>query len=289
MRVFSEHRKAHFSSPSFFLLILLLIFSACQEIKHPDKSSAGANTVDYNELVKELAIDSLPEQSDSANLFDKPGFDPTDSLALFDSIQSGYQRDSLMVRRLAIRDSGILNQLPDTALSNPRDSFSNQIKKINTDELKALKYNLDQLRRTDTTRTALCKQLQCRVWARISKKDQRLRLYLDGQLVDTFKVSTGDRKHETPLFDRRPSGPSFQKYTSKKFPGGNYNGLGNMPYVVFISGGYGIHGTTRGNISKLGKKASHGCIRLHPDQAKIFFELVRKVGIENTWITVLED
>ncbi|QLH48282.1 MAG: L,D-transpeptidase [Bacteroidota bacterium] len=39
----------------------------------------------------------------------------------------------------------------------------------------------------------------------------------------------------------------------------------------------------------MGKKASHGCIRLHPDQAKIFFELVRKVGIENTWITVLED
>ncbi|QLH47228.1 MAG: hypothetical protein HWD58_17320 [Bacteroidota bacterium] len=107
----------------------MLIFSACQEIKHPDKSSTGANTVDYNELVKELAIDSLPEQSDSANLFDKPGFDPIDSLALFDSIQSGYQRDSLMVRRLAIRDSGILNQLPDTALSNPRDSFSNQIKK----------------------------------------------------------------------------------------------------------------------------------------------------------------
>ena len=105
-------------------------------------------------------------------------------------------------------------------------------------------------------------------------------------MVDTFKVSTGDRKHETPSMDRSPNGPTFQKYTSKKFPGGNYNGMGNMPYAIFIKGGYAIHGTTRGNIPKLGTKASHGCIRLHPDNAKIFFELVRNSGLENTWITI---
>lgn len=61
-----------------------------------------------------------------------------------------------------------------------------------------------------------------------------------------------------------------------------------MPYVVFIQNGYGVHGTTLGNIRRLGKKASHGCIRLHPDNGKIFNELVRRAGIENTWITVEE-
>ncbi len=103
-----------------------------------------------------------------------------------------------------------------------------------------------------------------------------------------FKVSTGSTRRETPLFDMQPRGPIFQKYTSKKYPGGNYNGLGNMPYVVFIQNGYGLHGTTRGNIPRLGKKASHGCVRLHPDNAKILNELVRKAGLENTWVTVEE-
>ena len=105
-------------------------------------------------------------------------------------------------------------------------------------------------------------------------------------MIDSFKVSTGKGKYETPELNVRPSGPLFTKYTSKKFPGGNYQGLGNMPYVVFVRGGYAIHGTTPGNFSKLGTKASHGCIRLHPDNAKIFFELVKRIGLDNTWVTV---
>jgi hypothetical protein len=105
-------------------------------------------------------------------------------------------------------------------------------------------------------------------------------------LADTFLVSTGIAKHETPLMERHPSGPSYTKYTSKKYPEGNYMGLGNMPYVVFINGGYAIHGTTMGNARKLGRKASHGCIRLHPENGKTFFDLVRKVGLENVWISI---
>jgi lipoprotein-anchoring transpeptidase ErfK/SrfK len=78
----------------------------------------------------------------------------------------------------------------------------------------------------------------------------------------------------------------YKKYTSKKFPGGNYMGLGNMPYVIFIKGGYAIHGTTPGNFNKLGRVASHGCIRLHPNNAKVFYDLIKTVGAHNTWITV---
>jgi lipoprotein-anchoring transpeptidase ErfK/SrfK len=61
-----------------------------------------------------------------------------------------------------------------------------------------------------------------------------------------------------------------------------------MPYAVFIRGGYAIHGTTPGNFSKLGTRASHGCIRLHPDNAKLFNELVKRVGLENTWVKIME-
>jgi lipoprotein-anchoring transpeptidase ErfK/SrfK len=131
-----------------------------------------------------------------------------------------------------------------------------------------------------------CAQLRCDVWAKVSLEEQRMYLYVDGILQDTFKVTTGNRSHKTPPMDRRPAGPLYVKYTSRKYPGGNYMGLGNMPYVVFIQGGYAIHGTTKGNISLLGKRVSHGCIRLHPDNAKIYFELVKSRGVENCWVTI---
>ncbi|MFZ1784787.1 MAG: L,D-transpeptidase [Ferruginibacter sp.] len=131
-----------------------------------------------------------------------------------------------------------------------------------------------------------CREKDCLLFAEIIKSEQSLYLYLDGELIDTFKISTGLPGYETPEMNIRPRGPILKKYTSKKFPGGNFNGLGNMPYVVFVRGGYAIHGTTVGNFSKLGRRASHGCIRLHPVNAKIFYELVKRIGLENTWVSI---
>ena len=59
-----------------------------------------------------------------------------------------------------------------------------------------------------------------------------------------------------------------------------------MPWAVFFNGGYAIHGTTE--IRALGRPASHGCVRLHPDNAKAFFSLVKIVGMENTLIDVVQ-
>lgn len=266
--------------------LCIVSFFACKEEKKQDDKKPVE--LDYKKIVDEVKHDSTVDMSDTANLIDKNTYNPNDSVNTYlDSLEKIYTSDSAMVKKMGLNDSGALAANSSTeVLSNPKDSFSNNIKKINVEEVRALKYNLEQIRKKDTTKANNLKQIQCRVWARISKKDQRLYLYIDGKIVDTFKVSTGDKKHETPTLDMRPSGPIFQKYTSKKYPGGNYNGLGNMPYVVFVRGGYAIHGTTRGNIPKLGNKASHGCIRLHPDNAKIFNELVKKAGLENTWITI---
>lgn len=131
-----------------------------------------------------------------------------------------------------------------------------------------------------------CQQFTCKVYARVSKEEQKLYLYLDGKLTDTFLVSTGVPGRSTPNFDTHPSGRIYDEYTSSKYPGGDYKGLGNMPYAVFIKGGFAIHGTAESNWKDLGKRASHGCIRLHPDNAFLFNRLVRANGIENTWITV---
>lgn len=131
-----------------------------------------------------------------------------------------------------------------------------------------------------------CYRLSCSVYIRVIKSRQEAYLYINGRLSYEWKVSTGAPGHGTPDFDRHPNGRIYDKYTSTKYPEGDYRGLGNMPYAVFIEGGFAIHGTTEGNIRRLGSRASHGCIRLHPENGRIFNRLVRQYGIRDTWITV---
>lgn len=284
-------------STNLVLLVTLtaLAFYSCNE-ESPIKKRVR-KLFNYKEMqknVKETKASSLA--SDSVNILDKKEFNPfTDSLdVLLAQISEQLTRDSLLLAEANVHNANILSvTIEDTSSSlikESKDTFTNEVTKIQKKEMEALRFNLDQVRRVDTLKqsksASSCKQIQCRLWANISKSKQILYLYLDGQKVDSFKVSTGDKNHETPTFDTRPSGPSFKKYTSRKYPGGNYQGLGNMPYVVFIKGGFAIHGTTTGNIAKLGKKASHGCVRLHPENGKLFFELVNAVGLDETWITI---
>ncbi|AHZ85415.1 L,D-transpeptidase [Bdellovibrio bacteriovorus] len=131
-----------------------------------------------------------------------------------------------------------------------------------------------------------CYRNSCAVWAQVVKSSQRMYLYVNGSLRGSWLVSTGMAGYGTPNFDKHPNGRIYDRYSSKKFPGGDYNGLGNMPYAVFISGGFALHGTPQGNWSKLGTRASHGCIRMHPDNGYVFNRLVRSYGKSNVWITV---
>jgi lipoprotein-anchoring transpeptidase ErfK/SrfK len=283
-------------NPIFILACAMFLFS-CKD----DAGTGKKRKVNYPKLFNFVKKESTPSVSDSSNIFDGNEFDPTkDSLSeILNLLENALSEDSAQLEQIGFNDSGVLNNPAglDTlntydAMGIKKETFTNDLKQISVAEIKTLKYNLEQLKQRPrvipdsiTNRT----HNNARLWARISKKKQLLQLYIDGELVDSFNVSTGDKKHETPAFDLRPSGPIFNKYTSKKYPGGNYNGLGNMPYVVFISGGFAIHGTTKGNIPKLGKKASHGCVRLHPDNAKIFNEVVKAIGIENTWVTITEE
>lgn len=131
-----------------------------------------------------------------------------------------------------------------------------------------------------------CYRSSCKVYIRVRKADQRLYLYVDGNPAGEYIVSTGAPGRETPNLDRHPNGRIYDKYSSRTYPGGDYKGLGNMPYAVFIEGGFAIHGTTKGNFKYLGRKASHGCVRMHPDDAFIINRLVREHGIYNTWIQI---
>ncbi|MNS95415.1 hypothetical protein D3C72_1296740 [compost metagenome] len=131
-----------------------------------------------------------------------------------------------------------------------------------------------------------CKREECKIWLRINKEKQKAYLYIDGDLNSSWLVSTGIAGRRTPEFDQHPNGRIYDEYTSTKYPGGDYKGMGNMPYAVFITGGFAIHGTGESNWKKLGTRASHGCIRMHPEKAYKFNRLVRKYGIYKVWITV---
>ena len=124
------------------------------------------------------------------------------------------------------------------------------------------------------------------IYAQVIKSTQVIYIYIDGELTYTWRVSSGSPGRDTPNLNTHPNGRIYDAYTSTKFPGGDYKGLGNMPYAVFISGGIAIHGTSLGNVKRLGQPVSHGCIRIHPENGKIFNGLVRAAGVNNVWVSV---
>ncbi len=92
-------------------------------------------------------------------------------------------------------------------------------------------------------------------------------------------VKIGDQKLQLT-----PRGSWTAKWLSKNHKSSIYDGA-EMPYSVFFNGDYAIHGTRQ--VNKLGEPASAGCIRLHPENAKIFFELARLYGVENTLVKIV--
>jgi hypothetical protein len=59
-----------------------------------------------------------------------------------------------------------------------------------------------------------------------------------------------------------------------------------MPHAVFFTkDGHAIHGTNE--VKRLGKPASHGCVRLSPKNAATLYSLVAKNGLEHTQIELI--
>jgi len=125
--------------------------------------------------------------------------------------------------------------------------------------------------------TALNASAAQRVTAKIDLSEQRLYLYVDGRLRQKWPVSTARKGYRTPTGSWRPTRLE-RDWHSRKYH------WSPMPFSVFFLGGYAIHGTTA--IKSLGRPASHGCIRLHPKNAAHLFNLVRKVGRNDTRIVI---
>jgi lipoprotein-anchoring transpeptidase ErfK/SrfK len=113
--------------------------------------------------------------------------------------------------------------------------------------------------------------------ARIDISRQRMIVYVDGRHAASWPVSTARRGYRTPTGTFRP-GRMHRRYFSKKYHGSP------MPYSVFFLGGYAIHGTNA--VRALGRPASHGCVRLHTENARRLFSLIERYGKRNARIVI---
>jgi len=111
----------------------------------------------------------------------------------------------------------------------------------------------------------------------VDKSTQQMTVYVDGAPRHHFVVSTGRAGYGTPSGTYRP-----QRLERTSFSREYYNSP--MPHSIFFHGGYAIHGSYE--ISRLGGPASHGCIRLHPQNAATLFAVVKQQGADATTIVV---
>ena len=115
------------------------------------------------------------------------------------------------------------------------------------------------------------------VLVQVERSSQTMEVSVDGMQRYTWRVSTARRGYTTPAGTYHP-----QSMAARWFSRRYYNSP--MPHAIFFHGGYAIHGTYE--ISELGGPASHGCVRLDPDNAATLFELVTQEGMHATTIVV---
>jgi hypothetical protein len=101
----------------------------------------------------------------------------------------------------------------------------------------------------------------------VDQSAQRLAVTVDGAQRYEWPVSTARVGYRTPNGTYKPQRLA-RKWFSRKYD------WSPMPYSIFFDGGYAIHGSYE--IKHLGRPASHGCVRLHPDNAALLFALVRE-------------
>ncbi len=113
----------------------------------------------------------------------------------------------------------------------------------------------------------------------VNKATQSMSVLVDGIEAHRFVVSTGTGGGP-------PAGAFKPQRLERKWASRKY-GMAPMPYSIFFHGNYAVHGTNK--ISQLGRRASKGCVRLHPRDAAVLFDLVKKHGPANTAVVVSND
>ncbi|WP_024588488.1 L,D-transpeptidase [Aliihoeflea sp. 2WW] len=113
--------------------------------------------------------------------------------------------------------------------------------------------------------------------AKVSLATQTMTVSHNGKVLYRWPVSTARKGKITP------TGQWSAKWLSKNHRSSRYENA-PMPYAIFYNGHYAVHGTNQ--VNRLGRPASAGCVRLHPEHAARLFSLTQRVGLKQTRIVV---
>lgn len=120
--------------------------------------------------------------------------------------------------------------------------------------------------------------LASEILARIDLSDQMMTVFVDGAETHAWPVSTARAGKFTPLglYHVQSMKPMHYSTLYHNAP---------MPWSIFFSGNFAIHGTDQ--TERLGTPASAGCVRLSPQNAETLYTLVQQNGRADTLIEIV--
>ena len=122
------------------------------------------------------------------------------------------------------------------------------------------------------------KKVGAAVLININKTKQEMTIFLDGIQKYDWPVSTGRAGYSTPSGTYTATSMNEIWY-SKQWDNSP------MPHsIFFMKDGHAIHGSYE--VKNLGKPASHGCVRISPQNAATLYALVEESGLENTQVVL---
>jgi len=120
-----------------------------------------------------------------------------------------------------------------------------------------------------------------RLLIEIDKSSQSMTVSQNGEVLHRWPVSTGIRAYATP------SG-AYTPFRMEKTHFSREWDDAPMPNSIFFTKrGHAIHGTNHQRA--IGRPASHGCVRLELANARVLFDLVKRVGMANTSVLLSGD
>lgn len=114
---------------------------------------------------------------------------------------------------------------------------------------------------------------------RVDKSDQEMTVLQAGRRLYSWPVSTGASGYDTPVGTYQPT------WFSRNHRSRQYNNA-PMPFAIFFYNGYAIHATF--DTWALGRRASHGCVRLSPENARELYDVVYELGKDDTYVVIQE-
>jgi hypothetical protein len=124
-------------------------------------------------------------------------------------------------------------------------------------------------------------QVPSSILINIDKTKQQMTVFLDGVESYNWPVSTGKAGYSTP------SGTFTVLSMNEVWYSKEWDNA-PMPHAIFfMKDGHAIHGSYE--VKHLGKAASHGCVRISPENATTLYSLVEKTGLKNTQVVLAGD